>query len=174
MRRAVVSIAIGFICGFAASLAADQMALAQAGSTGGTLGKTDKSAGGNREAVEPASPPIAIHPKKGDAAAVSGPQVAVSVAGRWKWTADCQSSGHWGGGFQLTQETKGEFSGDFLHTTMADIGTITDGEVGNGAISFTRHVVVLQRWIGKLGEGGKRINGTITGNDNCTWEGRKE
>jgi hypothetical protein len=173
MGRAAVSTAIGFIGGVAALLAADRTAFAQAGSTGGTLGQTDKSAGGNREAVEPATPPHGIHPKKSDAAARSGLQAAVSVAGRWKWTADCQNGGHWSGGFQLTQETNGEFSGNFLHTTWADIGTITDGEVGNGTISFTRHVVVLQHWTGKLGEGGKRINGSITGNDNCTWEGRK-
>ena len=174
MRRAAVSIAFGFICGFAALLGADRMAFAQAGSTGGTLGQTDKSAGGNREAVEPATPSHGIHPKKSDAATGSAPQAAVSVTGRWKWTADCQS-GHWVKGFQLTQETKGEFNGNFLHTNWADLGTITDGEVaGNGAISFTRHAIVLQHWTGKLGEGGKHINGSITGNENCTWEGRKE
>lgn len=170
MHRAAFSTAIGLIYGL---LAADRMALAQAGSTGGTLGQTDKSAGGNREAVEPTMPPHAVHPKKSDAAPGSGPQAAVSVAGRWKWTADCQS-GHWVGGFQITQDTKGEFNGTFLHTNWADLGTITNGEVGNGTISFTRQSIVSQHWTGKLGEGGKHINGSITGNENCTWEGRKE
>lgn len=175
MRRAAVSTAIGLICGFAAALAADGMAFAQAGSTGGTLGKTDKSAGGNREAVEPATPPYAIHPKKSGPAAGSGPQGAVSVAGRWKWTADCQNAGHFNGVFQLTQGMSGEFNGTNLQTNIHDVGTITDGHVSNGIISFIRNAVGgTQHWTGRLGEGGRHINGSLTGNVNCTWEGRKE
>jgi hypothetical protein len=50
MRRAAVSTAIGFICGFAALLAADRMAFPQAGSAGGTIGKHDKSISGDEEA----------------------------------------------------------------------------------------------------------------------------
>jgi hypothetical protein len=41
------SIAIAVICGWATSFAADQTALAQAGSVGGTIGKTDKSVSGS-------------------------------------------------------------------------------------------------------------------------------
>jgi hypothetical protein len=40
------SIPIAVICGWAALFGADQAALGQAGSTGGTIGKTDKSASG--------------------------------------------------------------------------------------------------------------------------------
>jgi len=42
------SIAIAVVCCFAALVGVDRTALAQAGSTGGTLGKTDKSASGGR------------------------------------------------------------------------------------------------------------------------------
>jgi hypothetical protein len=42
------SIALAVVCGLAALIAANGIAFAQAGSTGGTLGKTDKSASGGR------------------------------------------------------------------------------------------------------------------------------
>jgi hypothetical protein len=43
------SIPIAIICSLAALVGVDQTALAQAGSTGGTLGKSDKSASGGEE-----------------------------------------------------------------------------------------------------------------------------
>jgi hypothetical protein len=43
------SIALAVVCGLAALIAANGIAFAQAGSTGGTLGKTDKSASGGEE-----------------------------------------------------------------------------------------------------------------------------
>jgi hypothetical protein len=43
------SIAIAVVCCLAALVGVDRTALAQAGSTGGTLGKTDKSASGGEE-----------------------------------------------------------------------------------------------------------------------------
>jgi hypothetical protein len=48
MRKPVTLGIVGISCLFAL-LAADQTALAQAGSTGGTLGKTDKSASGGEQ-----------------------------------------------------------------------------------------------------------------------------
>jgi hypothetical protein len=171
MRRAIIPIAIYVICALAASLAAGRTAVAQAGSAGGTLGKTDKSAGGGRETAEPAKPLRVVQPKQKDTAAVAKPQDAVSVAGRWHWTADCNNGGHYAAGFQLTQGMAGEFNGVFVQ----DLGTITDGHVNNGVISFTRNGgFYTQHWTGQLGEGGTHINGSLTGNVNCTWEGRKE
>jgi hypothetical protein len=43
------SIAIAVVCSLAALVGVDQTAFAQAGSTGGTLGKTDKSVSGGDE-----------------------------------------------------------------------------------------------------------------------------
>jgi hypothetical protein len=162
MRRAGASITIRMICGIAALLAANRTAFAQAGSAGGTLGKTDKSAGGSRATAEPAKPPGGVS------------QAAnVSVAGRWKWTADC-ASGHWTGGFQLTQGMSGEFNGAYLGLAYGDLGSITDGHVSGGTITFLRHAIITQNWTGRLSDGGKRINGDITGNEHCTWEGVRD
>jgi hypothetical protein len=148
--------------------------LAQAGSTGGTIGKTDKSAAGSRDTQEPPKPSNTARPKNEPEGRKSA---AVSVAGQWRWSADCQS-GHWSGGFQLRQGTSGQFDGAFLHTNASDIGTILNGQIGGNGLSFTRTWTVLitasQQWTGQLGEGGRHISGSITGNENCTWEGRKE
>jgi hypothetical protein len=51
------SIAIAVVCSLVALVAADGSAIAQAGSTGGTLGKTDKSASGGEDTVEPRGRP---------------------------------------------------------------------------------------------------------------------
>lgn len=175
MRRAAASTAICFIYGLSALLAADGMASAQAGSTGGTLGQTDKSAVGSREVVEPAKTPRVVRSKKRDTGPGSERQAGVSVAGRWQWIADCQSAGHYTGAFQLTQGMSGELNGIFLQTNIHDNGTITDGHVASGIISFTRNAIGgTQHWTGRMGEGGSHINGSLTGNVNCTWEGRKE
>jgi hypothetical protein len=45
-------IAITVACGLAALLATDRISFGQAGSTGGTVGKTDKSVSGGEESVE--------------------------------------------------------------------------------------------------------------------------
>jgi hypothetical protein len=46
------SIAVAVVCGFAVLVAAQGTAFAQAGSTGGTIGKTDKSESGGEEKTE--------------------------------------------------------------------------------------------------------------------------
>jgi hypothetical protein len=162
MGSASTSISIALMCAIAAALPADRLAFGQ-GSAGGTLGKTDKSAGGEREMAAPPKRPVRLKEA-----------TAASVAGRWKWTADCTNGGHYVGGFQLTQDAGSQFNGVFLQTVYYDIGTITDGQVSNGKISFTRHELGIQHWTGQLADSGKHINGSITGSATCTWEGIKE
>jgi hypothetical protein len=53
MHRTVCRISIAALCGWAALIAADGVAFAQAGSIGGTIGKTDKSVSGVEQAEEP-------------------------------------------------------------------------------------------------------------------------
>jgi hypothetical protein len=52
MRKSITLGIVGISC-LIALLATDRIALGQAGSTGGTLGKTDKSASGGEEVVPP-------------------------------------------------------------------------------------------------------------------------
>jgi hypothetical protein len=154
-RSAVASLLATFVWA-----AISHSALAQAGSTGGSVGKQDKSISGGEET-----------PASRSAAPASKP-AAMSVAGRWHWMANCQS-GHWAAGFQITQGMSGQINGSLFSDPVN--GSIT-GQVSNGIISFTRSALVLtQHWTGQLAEGGRHIiNGTITGNENCTWEARRE
>jgi hypothetical protein len=156
----------------ALSTAGASVAFAQAGSTGGTLGKTDKLTAGSRDTEEPEKPPHSTRPqRKSDAPAGSGPQTSASVAGHWRWTADCDNGGHYTAGFQLTQGMAGELSGVFV----GDLGTISDGHIRSGVVSFTRTSAFwTQHWTGRLIGGGTHINGSLTGNVTCTWEGVKE
>lgn len=176
MLRTEVPIAVALICVLATLPGADRAAFAQSGSTGGTIGKTDKSAAGSRD-IQEAPKPSATARAKNSGPGYQGKAAAISVAGRWRWTADCQS-GHWAGGFQLTQGVSGQFNGVFLRTNSSDIGTISNGLLGDGVLSFTRTWTVLvtssQQWTGQLREGGRHINGSLTGNENCAWEARKE
>jgi hypothetical protein len=169
MARANIAISIVVISVVAVAPPSDRIAFGQ-GSVGGTLGKTDKSLSGNRETAAPSKD--ATRPNKNTAEAAG-----VSVAGRWKWTADCQS-GHWVGAFTITQGVAGAFTGGFLHTNWADIGTISEGHVSSETLSFIRTwtmpMTLTQHWSGQLTGGGRHINGNITGNENCAWEGVKE
>jgi hypothetical protein len=143
---------------------------AQAGSTGGTLGNTDKSISGDREGPRRSGDreePRKKAPKEAHTA--SAPSI-VSVAGRWNWTADCQS-GHYNGAFTLSEASGGQFTGAFDGTAMHDIGTISGGEVSGGQISFTRTAIIVQHWRGRLTPG--HISGSISGNENCTWQASK-
>lgn len=143
---------------------------AQAGSTGGTVGKTDKSMSGDTEPAPPASKPT---PSRSSVAPPPAPRAGTaSVAGRWHWTADCPS-GHWEAGFQITEGMSGEIKGSLFSDPVN--GTVS-GQVSNGIISFTRSTMFFtQHWVGQLSDGGRHIaNGSITGNETCTWEASRQ
>jgi hypothetical protein len=145
-------------------------AFAQAGSTGGTLGNTDKSISGEREEPRREREEPRKKPAPKEAGHTASAPSTVSVAGRWSWTADCQS-GHWSGAFTLSDPSSGQFTGTFDGTNMADIGAISGGEVSGGQISFTRTAIIVQHWRGRLTPG--HISGSISGNENCTWQASK-
>ena len=147
----------------ALSLAGGSLALGQAGSTGGTLGKTGKSMSGEDG---PAAPETRA--KRIDKDTTDQPS-GVSVAGRWRWDADCGAGGHWRGEFDLTETSRGHFNGSFAATSPHDVGTITNGTISGGSISFTRtNPLVTQYWKARLAAG--RLKGTSSGNADCSWE----
>lgn len=166
MRRAAIQ-SLLFIVPL---LAGGSLALGQAGSTGGTLGKTGKSMSGEESppAQETRTKPPA---KRGNTDAPDQP-AGVSVAGRWRWDADC-TVGHWQGEFDLTETSRGHFNGSFAATSAHDIGTITDGSISDGSFSFTRtNYLVTQYWKGRLAGG--RMKGTSSGNANCSWQATRK
>jgi len=154
-------------------LAGGSLAFGQAGSTGGTLGKTGKSLSGEESPAEPSartkSRAKARPPTNRDA--FDQPAVA-SVAGRWRWVQDCTVA-RWQGEFDLTETSRGHFNGRFAETAFQDTGSITNGTHGGGNISFTRtNSVATQYWRGRFAGG--RMKGTSSGNANCTWEATRK
>jgi hypothetical protein len=154
-------------------LAGGSLAFGQAGSTGGTIGKTDKSVSGGESAAEPRTPaksrskiqqPIDRN--------ISDRSSEVSVAGRWRWIAVCPS-GRWQGEFDLAGTSQEQISGSFAGTSWHDVGTITDGHVNGSSVSFTRKsAFTTQYWKGRLAAG--QIKGTLSGNENCSWEATRK
>ena len=56
MRKSFNRSSIALLCGVTAFVAGDRLAIGQAGSTGGTIGKTDKAISGGEEQNEPHTP----------------------------------------------------------------------------------------------------------------------
>jgi len=152
-------------------LAGVSLALGQAGSTGGTLGKTGKSMSGEDSPAIP-DPATKSQTKRADKDASDQPS-GVSVTGRWRWGADCGAGGHWQGEFDLNETSRGHFNGSFAATSPHDVGTITNGTISGGNFSFTRtNPLVTQYWKGRLAAG--RLKGTSSGNADCSWEATRK
>jgi hypothetical protein len=116
------SIAILVVSWLAALFAADVTAFAQAGSTGGTLGKTDKSASGG----------------EGTSRRKNAVDSSASLTGNWQWRAECPVGGPYFGSFRLAQTSAGRLTGEFLDDSgPTKTGRIT-GTVTADKVSFTR------------------------------------
>jgi hypothetical protein len=150
MREAASKSLLSVIIFFAGG----SLAIGQAGSTGGVIGKTDKSVSGGESPARP----------RGGSDKPSG----ASLNGRWRWSADC-TVGHWQGEFDLSQTAGGNFNGSFAATSAHDVGTISDGRISGDNISFTRtSSIATQYWKGRITAA--RMRGTSSGNANCSWQ----
>jgi hypothetical protein len=154
------------LCGLAVALfAVPCFAQVQPGSTGGSIGKTDKSISGSESAGEPRT-----STKRPIERGASDRSSEGSVAGRWRWTSDC-TGGRWEGEFDLI-ESRGHISGNFAGTSWHDIGTIT-GQINGTSLTFTRkNSVTTQYWTGRLASG--RLRGTFSGNASCSWQASRK
>jgi hypothetical protein len=139
-----------------ASTAAPLIVLAQMqpGSTGGTIGTTDKSISGGGDVQQPRSP------TKRDGDGRSEKRLSeTSVSGRWRWRAACGIGGQWHGDFQISQTSDGSFTGTFTSDT-SDAGLvgnpvpqqIRNGRVSGGQISFARDIAPVQQWSGTIAQ----------------------
>lgn len=80
--RAITGSLTSIICGVLVLLAAGGMVLGQAGSTGGTLGKTDKSASGEQQSSAPhGKAPLNTHVENPAAQTPS----CGNIVGTWNW-----------------------------------------------------------------------------------------
>jgi hypothetical protein len=157
MKMWIIAAALGIV--LAAGGASG--ALSQAGSTGGTLGNTDKSISGDREESR-RSERLNPRPSK-EEHTISEP----SIAGRWRWDARC-GQGSFSGEFEIGDGK--QFTGAFISDVA---GPISNGHRNGNQISFLRSVLGhLQPWTATL-RGPNTMFGTLVradwGNDRCTW-----
>jgi hypothetical protein len=88
-RLAITSLVAG-VCAILLALSVEPEAFAQAGSTGGTVGKTDKSASGGEEKAEPQKPVPkrdrrAGKPPSNEASSETRGSSCGRIVGTWNW-----------------------------------------------------------------------------------------
>ena len=148
-------------------LAHASSALAQAGSTGGTIGKQDKSISGGAELDAPRAAP---HEKRPAANTRETPSRASknSIIGRWQWHAQCSNGTTWEAAFVATAADKETVALDFIG---AGGGTGTGLVTGNRVRLLRSFAVYTQTWTATL-SGGNRMNGEITSSEggHCSFQ----
>jgi hypothetical protein len=113
---------------------ATRTAFAQAGSTGGTIGKQDKSTSGSQELPSPPKPPRKRAARGESAAQKMGSRAAIS--GRWHWDIKCPNA-NFVGILDIVQSGD-TFTGEFGHTNFWDNGTVSNGRVTGDTVTFDR------------------------------------
>jgi hypothetical protein len=128
MAKAIATTGIAVLVAFAVT-ATSSASLAQAGSTGGNVGKTDKSVSGSSDTNEQQARPASRQPT---------PRATASLSGRWEWDAGCPDK-HYFGAFQLTEHPGGQLTGEFIRDSGAVQGGQINGSVNGREISFVRN-----------------------------------
>ena len=153
-------------------LRAHDPAFAQAGATGGVVGKQNKDASGGSDTAPPTRSEPSRRLREPDRQRNLAP--TTSLSGRWTWQADCKGD-PFRGEFTIRQSSATTFSGDTRQATNGATGKITDGVIDASRVSFT---VILagggwgdrtESWSGSLGPG-RRMEGSLTYRaGTCTW-----
>ncbi len=150
LLKSVVTISLAMTAFYEPAIGLDRITVeqsilvAQAGSTGGMIGKQDKSASGGEEIDRkhraPQRAPQGLKSGKLEQGIDRrAPGASRSfLDGQWKWNADC-AFGNWGGVITIVQTSASTFHGGFGGQGPADVGTITDGTLRGKHISFLRH-----------------------------------
>jgi hypothetical protein len=146
-------------------LAGGSLALGQAGSTGGTIGKTDKSVSGEtapEKKTQTKSRSKGQGPIDKEDQPSSKQNLVTAVIGSWNWEGSCESGGSWQGGIILEPASGNNFTGRF---DKGHIGTLV-GTVNGNSISFDRSVYwVKQHWTAVISGSGRtklRMSGTFS------------
>jgi hypothetical protein len=159
------SVTLGIVCitCLIAFVATDRIALGQAGSTGGTIGKTDKAASGGEDLDENRGRPHRANKQSGPAGG--------SLTGRWDWEAICYGIRYFGD-FRL-REVGGQLTGEFLDDSGGLKGGQISGSVHGTEVSFVRDS--SPRFYYKLeSESPNRMKGsTTTGVGGCDVTAKK-
>jgi hypothetical protein len=115
------------------------------GSTGGAIGNRGKSVSGGAE--ESAPQKRTTRPSGDDASRRSA-----SITGTWRWSATCERANF--AGTMTFEQTGNTFSARHGETNMWDTGTVTDGRISGGRVTFTR------QWGPYVDRANLRLSGT--------------
>src|SRR5271170_4361398 len=99
-------------------LAGGSLVFGQAGSTGGLIGKTDKSVSGGATAPETQTQTKSRSKGQGPIDKGNSDQPSRgSVSGRWRWSTDCPGALSGRGEFDLAESSEGRINGSFAGTS---------------------------------------------------------
>jgi hypothetical protein len=158
------------------ALGQQESAFAQAGSTGGIIGKQDKSISGGEDRSAPPAQRSKRSARTRDDDSTSG-QTAASLRGYWRIQVNCGShqnvlerGGKWS--FDIKAISGNTFAGGFDQG-----GKIVEGKIEGKAVSLTTQDIFSRHWTGTvLGSpgAGMRMQGSVTGPpDGCTFTASK-
>lgn len=141
---------------------------AQAGSTGGFVGKQNKDASGGADAPAPrrTTPKRAPRPVQSETPRPAGSLTAASISGHWRVAVTCvDGSDVWT--FDIREETATSFTGDY----GPGGGKIINGAINGNEVSLVTQTAGQRIWTGTLSGsgGGMRIRGSMTGLGIKTW-----
>jgi hypothetical protein len=143
-----------------AALTVPSTVFAQAGSTGGVIGKQDKSLSGGNDTNLKSKPSQAT--------------LQEAISGTWTWYAQCGGVvGAQSASFALNQVSATSFKGQFVGTNTW--GTIVNGKVNGSQLSFDRlggPLGVSEHWRARL-SGNSQMEGSSVGAVNCTFTANK-
>jgi hypothetical protein len=158
------------------------VAQVQPGSTGGSIGKQNKSVLGEDQPAPPEqrskrSARTRDEDKKISTNDGTGGQTATSLRGYWRIQVNCGSSqnalergGKWS--FDIRAISGNTFAGGFDQG-----GKIVEGKIEGKAISLTTQDIFSRQWTGTVSgspEAGMRMQGSVTGPpDGCTFTASK-
>jgi hypothetical protein len=108
--------------------------LAQAGSTGGSIGNQNKSVSGGEEKAAPHQHAA----KRETAGAARGRGAAWSISGQWNWSAECERGAVHYTGVMTFSQTGNAFVASHGGTNIWDNGTVENGRISGQHVSFDR------------------------------------
>ena len=126
-------------------------AFAQSGSTGGSIGKAEKSISGDQESGAPNASPQ----RRQERSTVSGPP---SINGRWLVSQNC-NTGQYKIVLTFQQTSPTEFTGTSAGLTTGAQSQISNGRLSGNTLTFSRDGISSDRWVAHL-NGPRQFSGT--------------
>jgi hypothetical protein len=143
-------IAVVLVCSLTALIATDRIVFGQAGSTGGTVGKQDKSISGGEEPHQRA--------KAKPRGSAIGEMPTRSISGKWAWTAKCDDASDWAGTFELMQSSDGAITGSAAGNDGS--GSMSGQLVANKLIVTRSYAMHSNQIVFTLAAGGRSMQGS--------------